>query len=484
MFTSKGIKNKEGKANQVYFFTSKTKSVPTELAPVEGLLKEAFTKNKSDVMFLYANGIKSLAVVFAPIAKSEAENRLEDIRALGSRICKLANSHKMQNLIIEKPSSVFIKDEIFAFLEGLSLTNYEFYKYLKANKPSNSLETVFVNDTRFKEADMVELNNLVSAVSFSRDIVNEPVIKFNATDLANSAVKQGKKHGFSVKVLNKKQIEGLKMGGLLGVNYGSIDDPTFSILEYKPRGAKNKKPLVLVGKGVVYDTGGYNLKVGGFMGTMKCDMAGASAVIGAISAIASNKLPVHVVGLIPSTDNRIGKNALVQDDIITMSDGTTVEVQNTDAEGRLILADALVYAKKYDPALVIDLATLTGACSAVTGTFGIGLMANKTRYKKSLMESANEVYERCAEFAMWREYNDLIKSDIADLKNIGGPTGGMITAAKFLEHFTSYDWIHLDIAGPAFIKEGASNYRLKGGTGVGVRLLYNFAKKFSGVKRK
>ncbi|HLP11029.1 MAG TPA: leucyl aminopeptidase family protein [Flavobacteriales bacterium] len=480
--SNKEMKNADASVSPVYFFSKRQTKVPAEFAAVEGLVANAIKKEKSDVIQLYAHGKRAFAVVYFQGKTTDAENVTEDIRILGSRLCKAANAASVKSLILNNPTTVINKEQVISFVEGLELTNYEFFRHIKGNKPKNSLENVFVHDKNVKEQSLDELNNLLAAVSYSKDLVNEPVNFLNAQGLANAAVSQGKKLGFSVKVLNKKEITAQKMGGLLGVNAGSIDDPTFSILEYKPRGAKNKTPLVFVGKGVVYDTGGYNLKISGSMGTMKCDMGGAAAVIGSISAIAANKLPIHVVGLIPSTDNRIGLNALVQDDIITMSDGTTVEVQNTDAEGRLILADALVYAKKYNPMLVIDLATLTGACAAVTGPYGIGLMANKTKYKRALIESGNDTYERCAEFMMWREYNDLLKSDVADLKNIGGPTGGMITAAKFLEHFVKYDWIHLDIAGPAFIKEGAAHYHHKGGSAVGVRLLYNFAKKLSGKK--
>jgi leucyl aminopeptidase len=278
--------------------------------------------------------------------------------------------------------------------------------------------------------------------------------------------------------LNKKQIEALKMGGLLGVNKGSIDPPTFTIMEYKPKNAKNKKPIVLVGKGVVFDTGGLSLKpTPGSMDEMKCDMAGGAAVVGAIYAIAANKLPVHVVALVPATDNRPGGNALCPQDVITISDGTTVEVLNTDAEGRLILADALVYAKKYKPELVIDLATLTGAAVRSIGTYASAVMATADqKVVNNLMDSGFEVWERLIQFPMWKEYGEEMKSDVADLKNLGGAFAGQISAAKFLEHFTDYPWIHIDIAGPAY-QNAAQAYRTKGGVGVGVRLLYDFIKK-------
>jgi leucyl aminopeptidase len=300
------------------------------------------------------------------------------------------------------------------------------------------------------------------------------VIDLTATKLAEEAKAAGKRHGFSVEVLEKKQIESLKMGGLLGVNYGSVEPPTFTIMEYKGEGASNQQPVVLVGKGVVYDTGGLSLKPSNFMDTMKSDMGGAAAVIGTMSAIAEAKLPVHVVGLVPATDNRPGKNAVTPGDVITISDGTTVEVLNTDAEGRLILSDALVYAKRYNPELVIDLATLTGAAARAIGRYAIVGMGNAPKEKmEALQTSGFKTRERVVEFPFWDEYKDLLKSPIADLKNIGGPEAGAITAGKFLEHFTDYPYIHLDIAGPAHLGKRVG-YQVEGGTGIGVRLLYDF----------
>jgi len=207
------------------------------------------------------------------------------------------------------------------------------------------------------------------------------------------------------------------------------------------------------------------------MSTMKCDMAGGAAVLATIAAVAGNKLPYRVIGLVPATDNKISANALVVDDVIRMMDGTTVEVQNTDAEGRLVLGDALAYAKRFDPELVIDMATLTGAAAAITGPFGLAALGNAQEQIDKLKEAGEEVYERIVQLPLWKEYRELLKSDIADLKNIGGPTGGVSTSAKFLEHFTDYPWVHLDIAGPAFIKE-SKGYRQSGATGVPVRLLY------------
>lgn len=236
--------------------------------------------------------------------------------------------------------------------------------------------------------------------------------------------------------------------------------------------------MILIGKGVVYDTGGLSLKPSDGMDYMKCDMAGAAAVVGVLAAISSTSMPMHVIGLIPVTDNKIGEQAIAPGDVITMSSGTTVEVVNTDAEGRLILADALHFARQYDPALVIDLATLTGAAVRALGNQVICYMGTASKKTKSEIEQSGfHTYERLVELPLWREFGDDLKSHIADLKNVGSSNAGMIAAGKFLEHFTKFPWLHLDIAGPAYLRT-ANGYRTKEGTGVGVRLIYDFLKNF------
>jgi leucyl aminopeptidase len=237
----------------------------------------------------------------------------------------------------------------------------------------------------------------------------------------------------------------------------------------------NSQPIVLVGKGVVFDTGGLSLKpTAKSMDYMKSDMAGAAAVSAAINVAALNNIPLHIVSLIPATDNRPGGNAITPGDVITISNGATVEVLNTDAEGRLILADALCYAKKYDPMLVIDLATLTGSAAMTLGIHGIAGMRNDGTELFDLLKSAGDrVNERIVELPLWEEYDEMIKSSIADMKNIGGGEAGAISAGKFLQRFVDYPWIHLDIAGPSFL-HASDYYRTVGGTATGVRLLSEF----------
>ena len=277
---------------------------------------------------------------------------------------------------LKEVSSVLIindkqnQTETLQIAEGIALGNYRFTKH-KTQIREHKFKTIYLCKNS-SQKDITELQNLIDAVYFTRNLINEPFSHLKAKDLANLAVKSAQKNGIKTTVLNKKKITSLKMGGLLAVNKGSIDEPTFTILEWKPKNAKNKRPIILIGKGIVFDTGGLSLKpTANSMEFMKTDMGGAGTVIGAMQAIASNKLPLYVIALVPATDNRPSGNAYAPGDVITMHDGTTVEVLNTDAEGRLILADALSFAKKYKPELVIDLATLTGAAVAAIGHYGI-----------------------------------------------------------------------------------------------------------------
>jgi leucyl aminopeptidase len=400
--------------------------------------------------------------------------RLESARKAGFELHKQLVDHKVEAVTIINEGVE--AEESVAFAEGLALTNYQFLKYLsEERKKEHALKEIGLYDQKLSADHISKLENLVHAVYMTRDLVNEPLSFLTAEQLSAEIEKMGKASGFSVEVFHKAKIESLKMGGLLAVNRGSIDPPTFSILSWKPDNAINDRPIVLVGKGVVYDTGGLSLKpTQDSMDYMKCDMGGAAAVAGTFYAVAKNQLPVWIIGLIPATDNRPDGNAYVPGDVITMYDSSTVEVLNTDAEGRMLLADALSYAKQYDPELVVELSTLTGSAHAAIDKYGMVGMGNASReVMENLKASGEYTCERIAEFPFWDEYKEQLKSDIADLKNIGGKYGGAITAGKFLEHFTDYPFIHLDIAGPSFNKVPFT-YRGKGGSGVGVRILYNF----------
>jgi leucyl aminopeptidase len=360
--------------------------------------------------------------------------------------------------------------------EGIVLANYQFLKYKSdARKLTHALTDIAFDKQSITLKDLKQLQAVCQAAYHVRNLVNEPLSYLTAEQLSKDITELGKEAGFKVSVLGKAKIEQLNMGGLLAVNRGSMLPPTFTIMEHRPAKAINKNPIVLIGKGIVYDTGGVSLKPTlNSMDRMKSDMGGAAVVTGVMYVAAQLNLPLHLIALVPATDNRPGENAYVPGDVITMYSGTTVEVLNTDAEGRMVLADALHYAKKYKPELVIDFATLTGAASVAIGDVAMVTMGNADLSVKSKMhQSGYSQYERLVEYPLWEEYGALIKSDIADLKNVGGPSGGAITAGKFLEHFTDYPWMHFDIAGVAHHTAG-KDYRPVGGTAYGLRMMVDF----------
>ncbi|MBA4421550.1 MAG: leucyl aminopeptidase [Syntrophus sp. (in: bacteria)] len=311
------------------------------------------------------------------------------------------------------------------------------------------------------------------AVLFARDIVSAPANEMTPTDLANEAKASAKGRNIQCRVFDTEEIKELGMNALLGVSLGSEQPPRFIVLEY--RGGKKSSPFIaLVGKGITFDSGGISIKPSEKMDQMKTDMAGGAAVIAAVRAAAELGLPMNLVGLVPATENLPGGKAYKPGDILKSLSGQTIEIVTTDAEGRLILADALTYAGRYKPAAIIDLATLTGACIVALGDHVIGMMGTDDELKQEIREAAAVTGEKVWELPLWEEYDELIKGDAADFKNSGGRAGGAITAGAFLSKFTGgYPWVHLDIAGPAWLTK-EKPYIPKGASGVGVRLLVRF----------
>ncbi|HEU4588650.1 MAG TPA: leucyl aminopeptidase [Gemmatimonadales bacterium] len=307
--------------------------------------------------------------------------------------------------------------------------------------------------------------------SFTRGLQVLPGNICTPTYLGNVAQDLGRRHGFDVTVLDKAAIEREKMGALLSIAQGSVQEPRFIILEYK---GSTAAPVVLVGKGVTFDTGGISIKPADKMEDMKFDMSGAAAVLGTFEMLGRLKPKVHVVGLIPSTENMPSGAAVKPGDVITSHFGKTIEMINTDAEGRLILCDALSYARRYQPAAVIDIATLTGAIVVALGHTAAGLMGTDEKLLEEVRQAGERAGERVWPLPLWDEYRDLMKSDIADVKNAGGRPAGSISAAWFLREFVEgFPWAHLDIAGTAYSdREDAT--RVKGPTGMGVRLFSEF----------
>lgn len=436
------------------------------------LLSNILTKQDDEFIVL-----DPLTAIYLTPKKGDSNRINEKLRIAGDKFHDLCTKTKLsQCQIIAKGLN---SEEAVATIEGFILGDYQFNRHFSNENKKPQVDSVIIVNDQITSNQLDELAIICDAVKFAKDMINEPASHLSSVQMGERITEYATGAGIKVEVMNKRKIEALKMGGLLGVNQGSEEPPVFICMDYKPRNAINDSPIVFVGKGVVFDTGGLNLKTGNFMENMKLDMGGAAAVAGAIVAIAKLKLPVHVMAFIPSTDNRPGKNALAPGDVITISDGTTVEVLNTDAEGRLILADALVWAKQYKPRLVINIATLTGSAARAIGSHGIvGMQQHAAEEIKELQECGEKVHERIVEFPFWEEYDDQIKGDIADLKNLGGPEAGAITAGKFLAWFTDYPFIHLDIAGPAFT-EKKDSYRGKGATGICVRLLTEYVRKIA-----
>ena len=360
--------------------------------------------------------------------------------------------------------------------EGISLGTYRFNKYKTVHEDGKTeLKQVTIlaeGPVTLKRALRrgIETGKMIcDSVIRVRNLVSEPSNEVTPSRLAKEAQEIGKKEGIKVTVLERDQMKKLGMGGLLGVSKGSQEPPKFIILEYNL--SKKQKPLfVFVGKGITFDSGGISIKPADKMDRMKYDMSGAAAVIGIMEAVSRLKLPIRLVGLVPTCENLPSGTSYKPGDILKALNGKTIEVLNTDAEGRLILADALSYAARYKPDGVVDLATLTGACVIALGNFAIGLLTNHERLAEKVKRAGEVSHERVWELPLWKEYTELIKSDIADVKNTGDGTAGTITAAAFLKEFVSYPWVHLDIASVAWT-EKEFPYLPKGGTGVGVRLL-------------
>jgi leucyl aminopeptidase len=359
-----------------------------------------------------------------------------------------------------------------ALTEGLvvGVRGIDFKKAEKGRFPFESLTILSTGSDETKLATAVRHGEIVgTAINLARDLANAPPVEKNPPLLAERARVEAERAGVSVQVWDESRIVAERFGGLHSVALGSDSPPRFVVLEHRKGG--DRPTLALVGKGVTFDSGGLSLKPSASMEDMKSDMTGAAVVLATMTAIARLGLPVNVVGYLAITENMTGGRAMKLGDVLTMRNGKTVEVLNTDAEGRLILADALSYAAESKPARILDLATLTGACLAALGTKIAGLFSNNDGFATDVLASCKKTGERAWRLPLDDDFKDAIKSGVADLKNVGGKWGGAITAAKFLEQFVAdVPWVHLDIAGPSWA-DSDSPSRDAGGTGCFVRTL-------------
>ena len=358
-----------------------------------------------------------------------------------------------------------------AAAEGAALGGYRFDTY-RAPSKDPQIDTVTLV-TRGARAALDRAAVVAGAVTFARDLVNEPGGTLTPSEFAARVAARAKASGATAKVMNLAQIRAAKLGGVLAVNQGSGEEPRFVTLTHAPKGAT--RSIALVGKGITFDSGGLSIKPADAMMTMKCDMAGAAAVAATVCALAELGAPVKVTGYLPMTDNMTGGDAQRPGDVYTARNGTTVEVLNTDAEGRLVLADAISLACEAKPDVVVDLATLTGACMVALGDKIAGLLGNDDALADELLGAADRTGERLWRLPLPADYRKLLDSPIADVKNIGSRYGGTLTAGLFLQEFVTEGtaWAHLDIAGAAWSEEVDAEIP-KGGTGFGVRTLIDW----------
>jgi len=426
------------------------------------------------------------------------ENLPEKILLIGFGDSKKIKPEKVRNLAAKMIKSVkkFEKGIIDLWLpaglnkfgkemgEGIELANYNPAKYVTGkSKEKHAKAEIKTVHLRPEKSDKQLLENVLSGVvladvvNYARDLVNGPNNFVNAETLSREAVKVAKECGAKLTVLNKKQLEKLGMGALVGVNLGSEREARLVVMEYKPKGvSKKEKPVLLVGKGITFDSGGYNLKPTQAIVNMKEDMAGAAAVFGTFKLLKKMGIKKHVIGITPLTDNLIGSKAQKVNDIVTTFSGKTVEITNTDAEGRLVLADAIAYGiKQYNPGLVIDIATLTGACMIALGDRYAGLLGNNQKLIDGLIKAGEDTGELVWHLPIHPDYRKAMKGTITDLVNSeGSGLAGASKGAAFIQEFVGKTpWAHLDIGGMAFVKD-PKPYDHKDATGFGVRLFMEY----------
>jgi len=394
---------------------------------------------------------------------------------------------RLDESIIESANSALVKD-VFniediaqSIVEGVSLSMYRFDRYKSENRKEN-LKTVTLLVEDHALLDRVEKSvetaeKICRGVYTTRDLTNMPSIDCYPEKFAEIVYEVGRKTGFQVRVFKIDELKEMGMGGIVAVGDGSIHKPVLIKLEYDGTGGRDDRPYVIVGKAVTFDSGGISIKPSEKMEEMKYDKAGGAAVVGILESVALLKLPLRVIGLIPCVENLPSGTAFRPGDIIRFRNRKTAEIISTDAEGRLILADALSYAVEQKPKAVIDLATLTGACIIALGTHASGLFTNNQELAEKVKRSAEKTGEKVWQLPLWKQYKEQLKSDVADLKNVGGRPAGAITAAAFLSEFVdNTPWVHLDIAGTAYTQETTEqkSYIPKGATGVGVRLIIDY----------
>jgi len=446
--------------------------------------EEKFTGKAQQSLWIRGENQKRFKRVLL-VGLGEQENFTQETRRLSSaQAYALVSASLAKNVSMELLGGDLLdkKESVQAHVEGLKLAAYGFYRYKKGKKQTLKTWNLLIEngkDLPVTRKALLRAEQFVAATLLTRDLVNTPGMHMNPEHLVEEArrITRNQKN-LKIKIYDKKKLEGMQAGGILAVAQGSEHVPYLVHMTYTPT-KPTKKRIALIGKGVTFDSGGLSLKPADYMMSMKADMGGAATVLGVFSQIVALSPQVEVHGIFAAVENMPSAQAVRPGDVITMMNKKTVEVLNTDAEGRLILADSLVYASQLKPDLMIDLATLTGACLVALGDEITGIMSNTPELAGKLKACADESGESMWELPLPKSYKKMIKGDISDLKNIGGRYGGAITAGLFLQEFVgSLPWAHLDIAGPAYAEREINAYTKKGATGHGVRTLLHYLSKY------
>jgi leucyl aminopeptidase len=448
-------------------------------APLRGLIRRVIVSGEfrgklNQISLLHTvNMIKPDRILLAGLGKKEEVNA-EKIRQAGGKAASYLSAQGFKDISLSLRHFSTLHQSPLSFVEGGLLSLYKFRRYRHDTEDAAGIERFILIGRKGKSLlnEVSRLVATVSAVNFARDLINTPANDMTPAVLAKTARAMAGGR-VSLKVLEKKDAEKERMGAYLSVARGSMEPPKFIVLKYN---GGRSAPIALVGKSITFDSGGISSKPGEGMEKMKYDMAGGAVVLAVIRAAAEMRLPVNLIGVLPATENLPSGSASKPGDVVRSVGGKTVEIISTDAEGRLVLADAIGYVKKFKPGGIIDVATLTGACSVALGNEAIAMMGNDSGLMGRLKAAGEEVYERVWQMPLYEEYLEYIKSDVADLKNSGGKAGSLVTAGYFLKEFAGdTPWVHLDIAGTAWTEKDKP-YTVKGATGVGVRLLLNFLK--------
>jgi len=476
-FQLKSGKKKVSSKDIVIVFTDENKKdINTAGIIVESSALDFFTAKQGEIYHFHEKGNSS--VIFCGLGDIKKINS-DKIRTAASAVTEYCNSKKIKDIIVSIPEIKEMDEETVALniAEGLILSNYAFNIY-KSEVEQTLLERVFVlSESKKLKASFERLSIMAENIYLCRDLVNGNADEINPPNFAERAKRIASKKGSGLKaaVLDKKGIIKNRLGLIEAVNRSSSVEPRVVILEYRGD-TKKKSTIGLIGKGVTYDSGGLNLKSGTGMLTMKCDMAGAATILATMKSIAELKIKANVTAVIPLSENMIGADSYKPGDVYTSHSGKTVEIGNTDAEGRLLLADAISYMKeKYKPEIIVDTATLTGACVATFGETVAAFLSNSDKISEKFEKSSQATGEKVWRLPLFSDYDDRMKSEIADLSNMSSEkNAGTITSAVFLRHFVGEtDWLHLDIAGTAYYSQ-KRGYLPKNATGFGIRTLVNF----------